>query len=473
MIQDPQRLRQALGKPALARLIESMAVRLRAGQPLGGTLTLSDTSEEERSAIDQLLGRRPSSGTSTVVRLAKIEQVLREGGVCDSLSDAIQALVGPIENQRRARDSAAARWNELFISVEPAMAELPEYRDWLARIRSTGLLKKCSGRDCASAGALLRHALSVLRWLPQPAVPLAELAARVTGDSHALDAGEPLSTLCMRAIAQQQGLKLSRSADFRRQLWERVGVVVDELSAPVLVLNLRAEASTLVGQFLNLMADSGEPCHLTVRQLRTVDGTAFGKWTNRTISVCENPSVIAAAAQRLGARSLPLICTAGQPASAAQLLLGHLRQAGCRLRYHGDLDAPGIAIANLLMRRFAMEPWKMSAADYVSGVNDASPPVQGRISDAVWDEQLSSAMRTCGKTVLEESVLDCLISDLECRSDDGLSVSASHHRGDGCYTLAARPEQRVVGAQEEQESRQTLHPMAISTHLRIPRPREP
>src|SRR5439155_23182445 len=157
----------------------------------------------------------------------------------------------------------------IFTSLEPAMADLPEYRDWLVGIRSTGLLKKCSGGDCVSASVLLRHTLSVLRQIPQPVVPLAELAARATGDSHALDAGKPLSTLCLRAIAQQQGLKLSRSAGFRRQLWERVGVVVDELSAPVLVLNLRAARSTLVGQFLNLMANSGEPCHLTVRQLRT------------------------------------------------------------------------------------------------------------------------------------------------------------------------------------------------------------
>jgi len=95
-------------------------------------------------------------------------------------------------------------------------------------------------------------------------------------------------------------------------------------------------------------------------------------------------------------RSLPLLCTAGQPASAAQLLLGHLCQAGCRLRYHGDLDTPGIAIANLLIRRFAMEPWRMSAADYVSCVSLDGPPLRARIFEAVWDDQLSREMRSCG-----------------------------------------------------------------------------
>jgi uncharacterized protein (TIGR02679 family) len=419
MIHDPDRLQQAFGKTTLARLVQGMAARLRFGQSLAGTLTLPDASAEERSAIDHFLGRRPSSGAPMVVRLAEIERILCESGICDELAEAVQAIVGPIENQRSARDSVAQQWTDLFRSIEPAMVDLPQYRSWLARIRSTGLLKKYSGDDCAFAEILLRQALSVLRQLPKPAVPLAELATSVTGDSHALDAGKPLSTLCLSAIAQQQGLMPSRSARFRRQLWDVVGVVVDELSAPVLVLNLRGAASTLVGQLLNLMADSGEPCHLTVRQLRRSDERVFEGWNNRTVSVCENPSVIAAAAQRLGPRSLPLVCTAGQPASAAQLLLGHLRQAGCRLRYHGDLDPPGIAIANMLMQRFAVEPWRMSAADYVFAVSTAGPSFRGRALDAVWDNQLSSQMHLRGKAVLEESVLDFLIRDLEPGSDDG------------------------------------------------------
>src|SRR2546429_3723579 len=127
-----------------------MAARLRSGQPLNGTLTLSDASEQERSAIDQFLGRRPSSGMPMVVRLAEMERVLREGGICDSLCEAVQAIVGPIENQRRVRDLAAERWTELFTSLEPAMAELPEYRDWLVGICPARLVQKSHRGGCAT-----------------------------------------------------------------------------------------------------------------------------------------------------------------------------------------------------------------------------------------------------------------------------------------------------------------------------------
>src|SRR5437879_8238479 len=87
MIHDPDRLQQALGKATLARLIQGIAARLRFGQSLGGTLTLQDVSADERSAIDHFLGRRPSSGTPLVVRLAEMERILCESGMCDSLAE--------------------------------------------------------------------------------------------------------------------------------------------------------------------------------------------------------------------------------------------------------------------------------------------------------------------------------------------------------------------------------------------------
>jgi uncharacterized protein (TIGR02679 family) len=118
-----------------------------------------------------------------------------------------------------------------------------------------------------------------------------------------------------------------------------------------------------------------------------------------------------AAAHRLGSKCPALICTSGQPASAAQLLLTHLRQAGCRLRYHGDFDYAGIGIANLLIERFGVEPWRMSAADYIS-VRTKGPTLQLHRISASWDEQLAHSMNSEGHAILEESVLDTLLDDL-------------------------------------------------------------
>jgi len=38
----------------------------------------------------------------------------------------------------------------------------------------------------------------------------------------------------------------------------------------------------------------------------------------------------------------------------------------------------------MLMQRFAVDPWRMSAADYVSAVSTAGPSLRGRALDAIW-----------------------------------------------------------------------------------------
>src|SRR5207253_6117247 len=85
---------------------------------------------------------------------------------------------------------------------------------------------------------------------------------------------------------------------------------------------------------------------------------------NDTVFICENPAIVAAAANRLGPRCAPLVSIEGQPKTAAHLLLTKLRDAKVRLLYHGDFDWGGIRIANLMRRRYGAEPWRFSVNDY-------------------------------------------------------------------------------------------------------------
>lgn len=70
------------------------------------------------------------------------------------------------------------------------------------------------------------------------------------------------------------------------------------------------------------------------------------------------------------------------------MLIAALRQAGCRIRYHGELDPAGLHIANLLIPRFAVDPWKMTAADLPTAPSPA-PPLHGTCPPATWDNSLS------------------------------------------------------------------------------------
>lgn len=114
-------------------------------------------------------------------------------------------------------------------------------------------------------------------------------------------------------------------------------------------------------------------------------------------------------AESMGGR-IPVICTSGEPNTVVIAVLERLVAAGCRLRYHGDLDWPGISIANRLVDRFGVTPWLMSAADYEAGLRPGSPTLTGPPVDPSWDAELGAAMRRHAVAVHEEAVLDSILA---------------------------------------------------------------
>jgi hypothetical protein len=75
-------------------------------------------------------------------------------------------------------------------------------------------------------------------------LPLPVLADTVTRDTKALNKGTPV-TLVLRALAEKAELPPPGNAEEIRDLWDRCGVVVDDLASRVLVLNLPARGDGL------------------------------------------------------------------------------------------------------------------------------------------------------------------------------------------------------------------------------------
>jgi uncharacterized protein (TIGR02679 family) len=133
------------------------------------------------------------------------------------------------------------------------------------------------------------------------------------------------------------------------------GVDCDPVSSRVLVLNLRIRGNAACARLTE--AAGSEPLWLTWRSLngtfRTDDPDVF---------VCENPSVLIAAADTLGDRSRPLVCTNGRPSAAATRLLTRLAASGATLHVRADDDPAGqeivsglqSAIPSLRLWRFAL-----------------------------------------------------------------------------------------------------------------------
>jgi uncharacterized protein (TIGR02679 family) len=138
--------------------------------------------------------------------------------------------------------------------------------------------------------------------------------------------------------------------------------------------------------------------------------------------VCENPVVLALAADRLGPRCPPLICTSGQPGAAVMTLLRRLAAAGAHLVHHGDFDWGGIRIGNVLNARLPVAPWRFDASAYERAVaGHPGPRLRGAPVGAAWDAEVSAAMQRAGRVVEEEAVVDELLDDLATGSGQATS----------------------------------------------------
>ena len=406
---DLPRLKQVLDHEELHWLIERLRKRLERGEALVGTVSLPHPTPAQRQAFDRLLGRPASRSASLHMPLERLEQILQNAELCRNLTEAIEALTGADLNRRAAETAQRMRWTQLF---ETAEAEADGAAlSWVHDIRHSGLLLRLSKSDLSVAQRLLNQARSIIQDFPYDGVPLAELAAKAAGDSHALDQGQPLGTLVLRAAALIGKIKLDHRSESRRAAWANVGVLCDELSGPVLLLNVREDSDSYLAQVLRLHADHGEPYRLTIRQLLRLRPRWSRHQTGPVVYICENPTVLATTANRIGPTSAPLICTEGSLRVAAQLLLRQLSDAGIELRYHGDFDWPGIQIANGVIERFGANPWRMAPQDYLSA--PGSKLLRGKPVVASWSAALTIAMQRRGLAIDEEGMTASLLEDLQ------------------------------------------------------------
>ena len=421
--EDGSRLHRLLGGESTGWLVRRARDRLEAGRPLIGIVTLAGATVEQRRAIERLTGRPARSGTSLSVSLPEVDRVLRESGAAPGgLAEAVALLTGPLRDLNRDRTDIAAAWAAAFAPLDGAVAARAELAAWRAWLDATGLVRRLApSPDLALT--LLGQVAAVLRRLPSPGIPIGRLAAECCGDAHALDDGRPAGTLALSAVRALAGLPPAADVgvESRRRVWAAAGVHLDELSSLVLCLGLPGDARTPLGRVLALQREAGQPAALTLRQLRCHDEAL----PTGSVWICENPVVIAAAADELGSRCPPLVCVGGRPSAAGWRLLDLLAAGNAGFRYHGDFDWGGIGIAGAVRQRAAQgrarwQPWRYDRDSYEAmatamlAAHDAAPPprLTGEPVSTPWDPDLATAMARHDVRVEEELFLDILLADL-------------------------------------------------------------
>lgn len=383
-------------------------------------VTVSGLGEHHRAALADLLGMDRYPPSTLTVAVVRLDAVLGEIAGCDTRT-ATEAIIGPIGDraaERRDRErERAALWS--WLAGHPVVIAEPALLDWVADVRRRGLV----AGSLEDTRSMLEQVLSVLVALPADGRPLAAFANDTLGDPHALDAGRRVSGAVLKALACLYGIDPPSDASERRALWERAGIACDSLSTTVLVAGLRPSGSDPLARSLNLWADAGQACVVTLAQLveaSDLEGVGSPVW------VTENPTIVALAVQRLGQRCPPMVCSSGWPNSAAVRLLRGLAASGRVLRYHGDFDGEGLRIAAYVMARTGAVPWRMSVADYLAALADASGSSSsaGRVSDSPWDTELALSLATHDVAIAEEALAESLLGDLERGAG---TVGASDH----------------------------------------------
>lgn len=348
-------LRRWADQPGPARLLGEARRRLEAGHTGDRVPLAVELDADERSQAGRLLGIGWQTGGDDVT-LGRLRKAVTAAG--GDLTDLLVAVGGPLRDlpgERRTRADVRTRAMEAAYGtlgdagVPAAVVDLARRRRWLGR----------PGVDDMDGRA---QALARL-WaaMPAPSRPLAELANALFDDPHALDRDSEIGRLAARILAAAAGPGQEEAAADGalaaaawRDTWAAYGVLCDQVSSTVLVVGLALTGAAAAAALTRAALAAGEPLWLTARSLRGEWAPAAGV---RTVRVCENPSVVEAATDALGAGCPPLVCIYGRPSTAAWKLLRGLSEAGVRLLVTADRDADGTRFSDELLTLPGAAPW--------------------------------------------------------------------------------------------------------------------
>lgn len=399
-----------LDRPELAALWAAVRAHLerRSLRIEGARVTLTELADVEMAAVCALLGRRRPPGARLRVDVEQLDEVLRAGPIGAGAVEVLEAIGGPLRDRPGERASASEERDALweFVHDHPVAGDA-DVSDWIESLRPRGRLTRLGVTAVDQTVTVALDVVAALverRRRPTRSRPLPVVAAELTGDAHGLDDDRVVGQIVADAV-----VTLSKQASMR-DAWAAFGVDLDLVNTSVLTLGLPGPP----GSILDSAHRSGEPLRSTSRMLRSLDvgGLGGGGLGGVVVNVCENPAVVAVAADELGSSCAPLVCTDGMPRSVTSLLIAQLVAAGARVRAHADFDVGGVAIVGHLVRTHGVQPWRFGRDDYLAAVTGPTLALGGSVAATPWDVALAATMNATGLAVHEESLLDVLLTDL-------------------------------------------------------------
>lgn len=408
----PPGLRAWAQTPGGTKVLDALRERGRRGASLERGKVTADLTEAERSDVGRLLGT-PWAVGAAAVRVEHVARSLAEHGL--DVPTFLERLDG-VPVVPRSAERAAARAGRVEETDRAVQTLVEAGVDADVAVAWAAHPVTPAGGD----GTLVHLAGHVARaWghLPHGGRPvrLAELATLVTGaDAHALDRDTAAGRATVLLVALVHGEDYPSGPSSWRRRWVRADVWCDTISSTALVLNLPLRGSAPAVAVAT--ATPGEPVWLTLRSLAG-DWSVVAPASRGSVFVCENPTVVEAAADRLGPTCPPLICTDGVPTQTVIDLVAAMAGAGYTVRARADFDGRGADIVRLLTTvARALEPWRFTRSDYAAAGGVLTDPSSAPDAVLVRDDVTNA--------IHEEALLTDLIGDLRDAADVGVSDAA-------------------------------------------------
>jgi uncharacterized protein (TIGR02679 family) len=449
-------IKEYFGNPGFARFLQQLQKRYEASSSgARGYIILEDITESERRTIDGFYRTYSPSLLKETKRysIKKFERLLKDSRFSLTLVELLEIMSG--ENVRTRQEIKALvgadweqfiqrvieKWDDSLIQTE--CAGILAWTKGLLNETSPGsrTLRKLFAASREEAELSLSYGVRALIVLKQGnnqlPVRLPVLAARITGDSHALDWKYPLGRLFwwgLTAIHQDQ-IALSEEeatvddstitqnlshAILLREGYRRGRIADDDLSSQVMLF-----APVLFGVW--------EERILTLRQVERLAERQTQNLRVDKIFVVENPSIFAELVEAVLSRMKDLdayqtgdaaetviICGNGQPTVAVIRLLDWLcgNSKVIILQYAGDLDGKGLSIAQGLQVRYPSNflAWRMDKEQVIRYADQGLQlseveKTRFRYSDFIWDHELGHTIAEMGVKLHQELWMEELVRD--------------------------------------------------------------
>lgn len=384
-----------------AVLARARALLERNGLRIAGEVTLrQDGDLPELYRLRRAMGgSRANSATPKVTfPLPVIDAYLSGPGYGNAgLLDWLAAQ-SPLIDKPARRASADAAERDALALVAAALADHPTR---LAALTGQRGFAATLADGSALAAARILAALPARLTLP-------ELAERCTGDTKALSRA-PVRDRVLRVLAAELGVAAPRTAAEQAGLWTQFGVDAGAANSRLTMYGVRVTGDDVLDALLRRGNEDGVPFVMTLQQIDAWDV----RLAPGDVYVCENPSVVSAAARTLGPRCPALVCTEGLPAIAVFRLLESVQGT---IRWRGDFDWTGLRTTARAIADLDATPWLMDSATYRAGlgldrVSEAFKS-DDRPAPSPWEPDLTEAMLAADRAVMEERLIPILLDSL-------------------------------------------------------------